>query len=282
MMHKRVLAVDDDAMNLLILREILEEECDLQTVDNGQAALEAARTFRPDLILLDIMMPGMSGLEVCRAVRAEPSLRFIKIILVSAKASLTERLEGYDAGADDYVIKPFDGSELLAKVRVFCSLRFMEETDQIKSDFLTVLAHETRTPLTRIVGAVAVLGDLAKSGDTQQFLQIIDQASGQIQYLLDRILLILSFRMSASAGVLPPQPISQLCRPAWANGRSEIATSWGAGTEAAVVQADPRHLAIAFEALHRFARAWHENQGEVSLRTEIEGKEWVMTLEGIA
>jgi len=112
----KILAVDDNSVNLAVIEELLESQYNLMTVSTGIDALKIAQEFRPDLILLDIMLNGMNGYEVCQQVRQNSSLRHTKIIMVSAKAMASDRLKGYQAGADDYLTKPFDGEELLAKV----------------------------------------------------------------------------------------------------------------------------------------------------------------------
>ncbi len=152
----RILIVDDDPMNIDILKEILEEEYVLKTAKNGEEALEIFPKFRPELVLLDIMMPGMTGYDVCRKIREDKN-NSCKIILVSGKAMVEERLEGYDAGADDYVTKPFVDEELNAKVKVFLKLKRTEEVDKIKSDLLSLFSHETRTPLNGIIGMAQLL-----------------------------------------------------------------------------------------------------------------------------
>ncbi len=155
--RNRILAVDDNQTNLAIMEELLEEDYDLKTASTGEQALEMARDFEPDLILLDIMMPGIDGYEVCHRLRQDPRVKHAKIIMVSAKALLAERLKGYEVGADDYIVKPFEEDELLAKVRVYLRLKSVEEVDQLKSDLLDLLGHETRTPLTGIISPAEIL-----------------------------------------------------------------------------------------------------------------------------
>src|SRR6185295_16004766 len=135
----RILGVDDNPRNLDILRRTLAPEFAMATAASGEEALEVAVRLRPDLILLDIMMPGIDGYETCRRIRAIPALANTKIIMVSAKALTTERLEGYAAGANDYVVKPFDQDELMAKVRVYLKLKSVEEVDRMKSDLLDLM-----------------------------------------------------------------------------------------------------------------------------------------------
>lgn len=112
----KILAVDDNSVNLAVIKELLEDQYDLKTVSTGLDAIEMAHEFRPDLILLDIMLPDIDGYEVCQKIRNSSLLRYTKIIMVSAKAMISEQRKGYQVGADDYLTKPFDGEELLEKV----------------------------------------------------------------------------------------------------------------------------------------------------------------------
>jgi DNA-binding response OmpR family regulator len=113
----RILVVDDDQTNLKFLKEILDDDYQLLTVTSGEAALNIIHTFDPQVMLLDIMLPGISGYEVCKTIRQDAKLSQMKIILISAKAMVNERQKGYESGADDYITKPFDHEELLVKIR---------------------------------------------------------------------------------------------------------------------------------------------------------------------
>lgn len=190
--REKILIVDDNRTNIEILEEYLESDYQLAIATSGEEALHKAPQFQPALILLDIMMPGLDGYEVCRRIRASATLRHTKIIMVSARAMLSERLEGYKAGADDYITKPFDEEELLAKVRVYLRLKYAEEMDQLKSDLLALLSHETRTPLTSIISPVEML--LANENmdveNEQMLLTIIHQSAKNLQSLFEKILLL--------------------------------------------------------------------------------------------
>lgn len=112
----RVLIVDDNQQNLEILTELLDEDYDLAVAASGEEAVTVVLKFQADLVLLDVMMPGIDGYETCRLLRAMPTLSRTTIIMVTAKAMAAERSRGFEVGADDYVTKPFRNRELLAKL----------------------------------------------------------------------------------------------------------------------------------------------------------------------
>jgi CheY-like chemotaxis protein len=123
----KILAVDDDLANLNIISEMLEDRYEVEIATSGEEGLKIAKQIVPDLILLDIMMPGIDGYEVCRRLRSDATFANTKILFLSAKELVRDRLTGYDAGGDDYITKPFDDEELLAKIRVFLRLKLEEE-----------------------------------------------------------------------------------------------------------------------------------------------------------
>ena len=129
-MKKKVLAVDDSDLNLEVIKEILDDEYELKMARSGKEALDVAVDFQPDVVLLDIMMPDIDGYEVCQQIRANPALRHTRVIMVSAKAMTSERIEGYQAGANVYIAKPFDENELLAKIRQQIRLADMEKEEE--------------------------------------------------------------------------------------------------------------------------------------------------------
>jgi len=187
----RILVVDDDSMNLFVFQDIFisEDQFICEYVENGEDALEILPSFRPDIILLDIMMPGISGYEVCKKIRQEPKYQFIKIIMVSGKGMLVERLEGYEKGADDYIVKPFDRDELLAKINVFKRLKRVEEIQSNQSNLLALLSHETKTPMSGIIGAVdLLLADNCSQSQTDM-LNIVQSSARQLLQFIERITL---------------------------------------------------------------------------------------------
>jgi two-component system, sensor histidine kinase and response regulator len=148
----RILAVDDTIDNLILVQTILEAEgYEIDLVSNGIAALEKVEQSPPDLILLDVMMPGIDGYEVTRRIREIlGNKNYIPILLITAFHE-SSVVEGLDVGADDFIRKPFDTDELLARVRSL--LRLKQSLDEQKKmarqreDFVSRLTHDLRTPL---------------------------------------------------------------------------------------------------------------------------------------
>ncbi|MGD1852880.1 MAG: sensor histidine kinase [Leptolyngbyaceae cyanobacterium] len=147
-----ILAVDDAADNLFLLESLLDEidEYQVHLAENGEEALAAIAKSPPDVILLDIMMPGLNGYDVAKRVRENPHLPYIPILLLTAheKSSL---VKGLDAGADDFLRKPFDVDELLARVRAMVRLKRSIDAHRYmvkqRDDFVARLTHDLRTPL---------------------------------------------------------------------------------------------------------------------------------------
>ena len=115
MEKQKILIVDDDNNIAELISLYLTKECyDTKIVDNGEDAIREFSIYRPDLILLDLMLPGVDGYEVCRTVRKESA---VPIIMLSAKGEVFDKVLGLELGADDYIIKPFDPKEMVARVR---------------------------------------------------------------------------------------------------------------------------------------------------------------------
>lgn len=116
---KKILAVDDNPNNTTIIKELFGERYVLRTAATGKEALKKALDFQPDIILLDIMLPDMDGYEVCRLLREQSSLSETKIIMVTAKGALEDKVTGYEVGANDYIAKPFEEKNILESVEFF-------------------------------------------------------------------------------------------------------------------------------------------------------------------
>ena len=117
-MAASILIADDDANIVLALRFLMEKEgYRVRVATDGDAAIEAIGKYRPDIVVLDVMMPRRNGIEVCAAIRADPALKGTRIIMLTAKGMGRERDRGLRAGADEYITKPFSTREVLDRVR---------------------------------------------------------------------------------------------------------------------------------------------------------------------
>jgi class 3 adenylate cyclase/CheY-like chemotaxis protein len=161
----RLLVVDDNPANLEIIEARLARQgYEIVTAKDGDEALTAAREQTPDLILLDVMMPGKDGMQVCRELKADPDLPFMPVILVTAKADPDDIVAGLDAGGDEYITKPVDHAALVARVRSILRIKALHDTVQEQA---AQLEAWNRT----LEGRVAEqLGELERLGNLKRFL----------------------------------------------------------------------------------------------------------------
>jgi len=196
-MTSKILIVDDEPINVTLIEEILEFERNFEykSAINGMEALAILDHYNPDIILLDIMMPGISGYEVCKKIKEDKNHKFAKVLMVSGKAMIEERLEGYEAGADDYITKPFVDDELLAKLKVFSKLKKTEEIDDLKTAILQLFSHETKTPLNGILlGSQLIIDTPDVSERVAEYAKLIKLSGERIHDLVRKILLLSNLR----------------------------------------------------------------------------------------
>jgi two-component system cell cycle response regulator len=146
-MTARVLVVDDLQPNIRLLEaKLTGEYFDVITADSGPAALELVATQRPDIVLLDVMMPGMDGFEVCERIKSDPRTAHIPVVMVTALSDVADRVRGLDAGADDFLTKPVNDLALFARVRSLVRLKMMMDEWRLReqtSSELGVLSEQT-------------------------------------------------------------------------------------------------------------------------------------------
>ena len=136
-----ILCVDDEPINITIMEELLSDNYELESVASGQACLDAIDRRQPDLVLLDVNMPGMDGLETCRTLKSNPATIEVPIIFVSALATEAELMAGYQAGGDDYITKPFSEDILRRKIEILLKAeekkhQLLEKTDSVEQALL--------------------------------------------------------------------------------------------------------------------------------------------------
>jgi putative two-component system response regulator len=151
-MPEKILIVDDETATRAALEMLLHREgFEVRDASSGEAALAECAAFRPDLILLDILMPGIDGFEVCRRIKATPETRLTPVVLITGLSETEDRIKGINAGADDFLSKPIDLNELLARTRSL--LRLKQYTDELENAesvlFSLARSIEARDPYTR-------------------------------------------------------------------------------------------------------------------------------------
>jgi signal transduction histidine kinase len=207
----RILLADDNADLREYARRLLADDYEVEAVSDGRAALAAARAHPPALVVSDVMMPGLDGFGLIRELRADPKLRSVPIILLSARAGEEARIEGLGKGADDYLVKPFSARELQVRVATLLrtgelrrqaleeqqrlyeeSRRLVErlsDSDRRKDEFLATLSHELRNPLAPLRNAVLLLR-MRESADpaATPVHQIMDRQVDHLVRLVDDLL----------------------------------------------------------------------------------------------
>jgi two-component system, sensor histidine kinase and response regulator len=213
-----ILMVDDNPKNLQLLGSTLRNEgYRLEFATNGSAALNWIQKANFDLILLDVMMPELSGFDVCKEIRTNEKYENVPIIFLTAKTDKESVIEGFEFGAQDYITKPFDTAELLARVKTQLELKYSKEElirfnqnleeivkertkelqqamsdlvvanekllilDKAKSEFLHIISHEIRTPLNGIKGSLEMIRDNAEESSIKNLFHILDASVNRLE-----------------------------------------------------------------------------------------------------
>lgn len=205
-----ILIVDDIDENLEILGNILTaQEYKVSFASSGRQALKIAESIFPDIILLDISMPDMDGYEVLSLLKKNEATRQIPVIFITAKTEIEDLIKGFNAGCVDYITKPFNGSELLARVSTHLELKKTkedievrkavekqlvvakeraEELERLKTALLSNLSHEFRTPLIGILGYTELLAETIQDPDDFDMIQSISESGHRLLTTLNSVL----------------------------------------------------------------------------------------------
>jgi signal transduction histidine kinase len=213
----KILVVDDSPDNVFLIKTILEEEgYEVSTAENGSTALKRIAESTFDLILLDLMMPGMDGYEVTKHIRGNTQLSFIPILLITAHDS-PNVAHGLDLGADDFIRKPVTVDELLARVRSLLRLKHsIDERDEIalqREDFVSRLTHDLRTPLVAeermmILFLEGALGELSPS--MNEALTIMARSNSNLLAMVNTLLEVYRFEAGRKTLAFSSVDIRQL------------------------------------------------------------------------
>ncbi|TGU70306.1 response regulator [Geomonas terrae] len=196
---KKILAVEDSKVSQAHLLDILESAYEVRVEENGASALSAVMEMPPDLILLDVNLPGMNGYDVCRQLKGDVRTREIPIIFLTGCDSGGEKVKGFEAGADDYIVKPFYPEELLARVTLHLASRrekqMAVELERLKllREMAVAISHEFNNPLTAILWHLRLASKGLGEGNEETRTHLSD-----MQFELDKIRRIVARLAEAS------------------------------------------------------------------------------------
>lgn len=192
---RRILVVDDEPTNVKLLEaNLLPQGYEVLTASNGDEALRIVSTNNVDLILLDVMMPGIDGFEVTRRLRAEENTRLIPVVLITALKETVDRIKGIEAGCDDFISKPFDKNELLARVKSLLRIKSLhdelednykklKELEKMKDSLTHMIVHDLNNPLMVISGRIDLLKMEGEGEFTENQKKNLEKASSALQDL---------------------------------------------------------------------------------------------------
>jgi len=193
-----VLIVDDEKTNILALSHILGQTYNVYVSRDGQDAIDAAHENLPDIILLDVLMPGMDGYAVIKELKASEATREIPVIFITGLRSAQDEEKGLSLGAVDYISKPFHTS--IVKLRVHNQIKLINQMREIlakeldiqsnraKSEFLSRMSHELRTPMNAVMGMTRLARNTGDVYKKDEFLEKADAASRDLMQLIDDVL----------------------------------------------------------------------------------------------
>ncbi len=183
----RVLVAEDEGDLRDFIRATLSPQFDVLQAADGAEALDLVQAERPDLVLTDVMMPNVSGADLCRAIKADPQLRATPVVMLTARSGSEAALEGYNAGADDFVTKPFHNRVLIARLRAQLKLRALglQLADHARLSTAGTLAagiaHEVKNPVNAVLNAARVLKDPGRGKVApERLLTVIEDAADRI------------------------------------------------------------------------------------------------------
>ncbi|MFL5307085.1 MAG: response regulator [Polyangia bacterium] len=274
-----VLVVDDEPANLALLRAYLDSQYRVEEANNGPDALEILKTHPIDLVLLDVMMPDMNGMDVCRIVKgAATDAAYLPVVLLTALDAQEDRNRGLEAGADDFLTKPVDRHELLLRAQSLIRLRRQDElirtqlrelrlVDALKDDLVALMVHDIRNPLSGVVGFLDLVQSDAGHVDFRDDARMAFEAGQRLKEILDDILHVRMLESNAVQLHWEPLDAETLVKDA-------VASIWGAARARQVgisqmVDASALHLTADRKFLRRAIENLLANALKYSPRGEV-------------
>jgi signal transduction histidine kinase len=213
-----VLIVDDEEENRMLLEALLESQgYRVVTAADGAQGFKAVKADPPDLILLDIMMPGQDGFEVCRQLKADPATWFIPVVLVTALSEREDRIRGIEAGADDFLSKPIHRWELLTRTKSLLRIKSLRDDlqrsyeqlkrlEELRDRLIHLLIHDLKGPLTSLLlGADLLMAHAEEPVVEEKHWDLLRRMRQQVEYLTDMVQSLLDIARMEE-GKLPLRP----------------------------------------------------------------------------
>lgn len=237
---KKILIVDDIPKNIQILGNLLSGiNFQIAYAQSGEQALEVIKHQNFDLILLDIMMPGINGFEVCKKLKNNNATKEIPIIFLTAKADMESIIKGFEAGGQDYITKPFNSAELIARVNTHLLIREQKKTlselnqnletkvkertkqleeaykrlnnlEKAKTDFLAIISHELRTPVNGLIGLTNLFEQTELSSEQKEYLEYLNEVSDRLKRFSEIALLITQLKVNKNKTDLLPTAVKYM------------------------------------------------------------------------
>jgi len=215
-----ILIIDDEPDNFDVIDNLLTNEgYELGYVSNVKQTLKLLETSQPDVILLDVMMPEINGIEFCRLFKAHPQWSHIPVIMVTALSGKEDLSQCLEAGADDFISKPVDGTELRARVRSM--LRIKQQYDriqtlmQLREDMVNMMVHDLRNPLMGILLSTELLKKSGLSPEKQQKkVQQIEASTAKLQLMIDSLLMMAKLEVGKIMLKFTTIDLGELCTSA--------------------------------------------------------------------
>jgi two-component system sensor histidine kinase/response regulator len=217
----KILIVEDNEDTVQLLRKrFTADGFETAEARDGIEGLKRVSEYEPDLVVLDVMMPGLDGVEVCRRMKADENIRHIPVLMLTAKRDIDSKVLGLEAGADDYLAKPFDYKELSARIRSLLSKKatreklLEEEKHEALDMMMDQVAHEIRNPLVAIGGFARRVCDTLGAGDqNKRYLQLIIQNVLRLEHMIKELIelktTVISYREPADINEIIRETIGE-------------------------------------------------------------------------
>jgi two-component system, sensor histidine kinase and response regulator len=204
-----ILIVDDKPENIQLIGTLLRKNYNLYVADNGESAVKIANDKLPDLILLDIMMPRVTGYDVCKTLKSNPLTKDIPVIFLTARNESEDIVKGFQLGAVDYITKPFKQEEVIIRISTHIKLKESERElirknseiektakkleilNQEKDKFFSIIAHDLRNPISGFLGLTEMVGERVEKFSTDElkyYLNLMHKSADQLNILLANLL----------------------------------------------------------------------------------------------